>query len=351
MCLALPMQVLAMEGSFAICESRNGRERIDTMLTGPLEPGQWVLCFLGAAREVIDAERAAQVESALSGLESILAGANAGADQASIDALIHTHFADLVDREPQRPGEVQPFRPPLAELNSLPEVVPAAMEFLHTLLAALNATPYDAPQPVRFSLLSMDPAVRREVIELLGEGEVSVLTGGDLQAQETAFTGIWRIHGDGVDDVEASPFPHALRALAMARPAPQLPAATPPAELMNAPAIYHEIRSRSAQWQPGRDAHVMNLSLLPATPDDLLWLDEQLGRISFSILSRGFGNCRITATALPYVWWVQYFNDMEKLILNSVEIVDVPAVALAAIEDYEETTTRLAELIESLESA
>jgi hydrogenase-1 operon protein HyaF len=95
----------------------------------------------------------------------------------------------------------------------------------------------------------------------------------------------------------------------------------------------------------------MNLSLLPATPDDLLWLDEQLGRISFSILSRGFGNCRITATALPYVWWVQYFNDMEKLILNSVEIVDVPAVALAAIEDYEETTTRLAEWIESLESA
>jgi hydrogenase-1 operon protein HyaF len=125
----------------------------------------------------------------------------------------------------------------------------------------------------------------------------------------------------------------------------------PPAELMNAPALYHEIRGLSAQWSAARPAHVINLSLLPATPDDLAWLDEQLGRISFSILSRGFGNCRITATALPFVWWVQYFNSMEKLILNSIEIVDLPAVALAAKEDYAETIVRLDEWIVSLESA
>jgi hydrogenase-1 operon protein HyaF len=248
------------------------------------------------------------------------------------------------------PGEVHTFRPPIAELNSPPEVVAAAIQFLHTLLAALHATPFGDGQVVRFSLLEMDAAVRREVNELLGEGEVSVLTGTHLQAQETAFTGIWRIRGEGVDDVEASAFPTALRALAMAREFPASAAAVPPADLMNAPALYHEIRTLSAQWTSGRAAHVINLSLLPATPDDLLWLDEQLGRAEISILSRGFGNCRITATAFPCVWWVQYFNNMEKLILNSVEIVDLPAVALAAVEDYEETTTRLAEWITSLES-
>ncbi len=96
---------------------------------------------------------------------------------------------------------------------------------------------------------------------------------------------------------------------------------------------------------------MINLSLLPATPDDLAWLDERLGRIGFSVLSRGFGNCRITATALPHVWWVQYFNNMEKLILNSIEIVDVPEVALAAAEDHAETIIRLDEWIVSLESA
>lgn len=249
------------------------------------------------------------------------------------------------------PNDVFVFRPPVTELDSPPEVVAAAMDFLRRLLAALRATPYGAAEPVRFSLLGMDPAVVDEINQLLGEGEVSVLTGGDLRAQETAFTGIWRIRSEGVDDVEASAFPTALRNLALARSFPAEPAATPPAALMNAPALYHEIRALSEQWQCGRDAHVINLSLLPATPDDLAWLDEQLGRASISILSRGFGNCRITATALPYVWWVQYFNNMEKLILNSVEIVDLPAVALAAVEDYEESIVRLDEWIVSLESA
>ena len=249
------------------------------------------------------------------------------------------------------PNDVHAFRPPLTELDAPPEVAGPALEFLKTLLAALRETPFSAMQVVRFSLLDYPPAVRAEINELLGEGEVSVLSAGELRAQETAFTGIWRIRGEGIDDVEASAFPLALRAVALARELPSTPAAVPPPELMNAPALYHEIRSLSGVWRVGRPAQVINLSLLPATPDDLAWLDDQLGRISFSILSRGFGNCRITATALPYVWWVQYFNNMEKLILNSIEIVDVPAVALAAQEDYDETIVRLDEWIVSIESA
>ena len=249
------------------------------------------------------------------------------------------------------PNDVHAYRPPLSELDAPPEVAGPALDFLRTLLAGLRASASLTTQPLRYSLLGYPPAVRAEINELLGEGEVSVLTAGDLRAQETAFTGIWRIRGAGIDDVEASAFPLALRELALARTMPAAPAAEPPAELMNAPALYHEIRSLSAIWRAGREAHIVNLSLLPATPDDLAWLDEQLGRISFSILSRGFGNCRITATALPHVWWVQYFNNMEKLILNSLEIVDLPAVALAAAEDHEETIVRLDEWIVSIESA
>jgi len=108
MCLALPMQVVCMEGTFALCEGRNGRERIDTLLSGPLEPGQWALCFLGAVREVIAAERAAQIGAALAGLEAILAETSAGADQASMDTLISSHFSDLVDRQPQLPDFLRP---------------------------------------------------------------------------------------------------------------------------------------------------------------------------------------------------------------------------------------------------
>ncbi|NJD35695.1 MAG: hydrogenase expression/formation protein [Betaproteobacteria bacterium] len=249
------------------------------------------------------------------------------------------------------PNDVHAFRPPQSELDAPPEVAGPALAFLRELLAGLRASSSLVTQPLRFSLLGYAPAIRDEINELLGEGEVSVLTAGDLRAQETAFTGIWRIRGEGIDDVEASAFPLDLRAVALERELPAAAIAVPPPGLMNAPALLHEIRSLSALWRVGRAAHVINLSLLPATPDDLAWLDEQLGRISFSILSRGFGNCRITATALPYVWWVQYFNNMEKLILNSIEIVDLPAVALAAAEDHAETIVRLDEWIVSIESA
>lgn len=108
MCLALPMQVIRMEGgpgsTAALCRGRDGVERIDTLLTGPLQAGQWILCFLGAAREVVDAERAAQVGEALAALQSILDG-QGGADGM---ALIDSHFSDLVGREPQLPAFLRP---------------------------------------------------------------------------------------------------------------------------------------------------------------------------------------------------------------------------------------------------
>ena len=102
MCLGIPMQVITAEGHSAVCRGRNGLERIDTLMPGPLEAGQWVLTSLGAAREVIDATRAAQVESALDALSAVLSGAG------DVSALIDHHFADLVNREPQLPEFLRP---------------------------------------------------------------------------------------------------------------------------------------------------------------------------------------------------------------------------------------------------
>jgi hydrogenase expression/formation protein HypC len=102
MCLGIPMQVVSADGASAVCYGRNGLERVDTLRTGPLAAGQWVLTSLGAAREIIDAERAAQVESALDALTAVLAG------EADVSGLIDHHFADLVNREPQLPEFLRP---------------------------------------------------------------------------------------------------------------------------------------------------------------------------------------------------------------------------------------------------
>ena len=116
MCLAVPLRVLRMEGSFAVCVDAGGVEQpIDTLLTGPLEAGQWVLCFLGAAREVVDEARAAQVADALGALAAlgdlmkVSPGGTASASAADgIEALLRAGFADLMSRDPQLPEFLRP---------------------------------------------------------------------------------------------------------------------------------------------------------------------------------------------------------------------------------------------------
>jgi hydrogenase-1 operon protein HyaF len=46
------------------------------------------------------------------------------------------------------------------------------------------------------------------------------------------------------------------------------------------------------------------------------------------------------------VWRVQYFNNMNTLILNTIEVVTVPEVVLAAAEDLSDTRERLVELVD-----
>ncbi len=93
MCLGIPMQVVAVEGVFAVCDSRNGRSRVNTMLLDDVLPGQWLLTFLDTARETIDAERAQMIDSALDAL-SVVANGGSNFDDC---------FPDLIGREPQLP--------------------------------------------------------------------------------------------------------------------------------------------------------------------------------------------------------------------------------------------------------
>jgi hydrogenase expression/formation protein HypC len=59
------MQVVEVEGRFALCEGRGDRRRINTALVGEVALGDWLLVFLDDARDHIDADRAAEVNAAL----------------------------------------------------------------------------------------------------------------------------------------------------------------------------------------------------------------------------------------------------------------------------------------------
>jgi hydrogenase-1 operon protein HyaF len=116
---------------------------------------------------------------------------------------------------------------------------------------------------------------------------------------------------------------------------------------LNAPPLLTEINDKVAEYRPGRESHVINLTLLPQTEQDLAFLSDRLGEGPLTILSRGYDNCRITSTAVQNVWWVQYFNSQDKNILNSLEIGDIPAVAVAGNEDIQESARWLSEIMEA----
>lgn len=101
MCLGLPLQVLEGHGLVARCAGRGGERTIDLALVGEQPPGTWLLCFIDAAREVIDAQAAATINAALDGLEAAMAG----------ETDFSAHFADLVGRTPQLPAHLRGLVP------------------------------------------------------------------------------------------------------------------------------------------------------------------------------------------------------------------------------------------------
>jgi hydrogenase-1 operon protein HyaF len=112
------------------------------------------------------------------------------------------------------------------------------------------------------------------------------------------------------------------------------------------PALLTELADAIVRSTNGAPVHVINLSLLPLSPDDSRHIDRLLDGGAVVILSRGFGNCRIGSTAARNVWRVQYFNNMNTLILDTLEVVDMPEVALAAREDLLESLQRLDDLVQ-----
>jgi hydrogenase-1 operon protein HyaF len=148
------------------------------------------------------------------------------------------------------------------------------------------------------------------------------------------------------DWIEAASMPRVVVETARSIAATRIADVAPPPGAMNSPALLAEIAAQMQGPRTNGAAHVINLTLFPMTSDDHLVLDRALAVGPVAIMSRGFGNCRITSTSARDVWRVQYFNNMNTLILNTIEIVEMPEVALAAPEDLADTRTRLSELID-----
>ena len=86
----------------------------------------------------------------------------------------------------------------------------AAKAALAEVLARLQAYESDGAHNV-VSLTGLDAADLALVNQVLGEGEVSVVGGAELQAQEAVLAGVWRVRGtDGERDAVVGEVRHAV---------------------------------------------------------------------------------------------------------------------------------------------
>lgn len=207
------------------------------------------------------------------------------------------------------------------------------------------------------------PAADLQLVnQVLGEGEVSAVVAAraagelELRVQESVFAGVWRVVASAgsvvrSDRIELGAVPQALHTAAQEDVAPAMPpwqGALPP-NVQNAPAVLAELQDHWHRWQPGQPAHVVNLSLLPMSVQDIGFLDHHLGTGRVLVLSRGYGNCRISNTLRPHCWRAVYYNSQDAVILNTVEVTELPEVAQAAPEDLADSRDRLAEVLAWLE--
>jgi hydrogenase-1 operon protein HyaF len=270
------------------------------------------------------------------------------------------------------PQGMETYRPPVMPEREAVVAQTGAHEALRAVLAALARALGNLPaHPVDLATLS--DADRQLINQVLGEGEVSVRVqgeGGELVIQESVFAGVWRVMRRSMDastgqwvvsadQIEVGRMPLGVIEAASHAAVPaaqrrlQGPAATGswPAGVMNAPSVLNELEDRVQAWRPGVAAHVINLTLLPLSPEDLAAIDQSLGQGPVLILSRGYGNCRIMLTEVPMCWRVSYYNSQDALILDTLEVTDMPEVACAASEDLMDSQERLADLLQWVEGS
>ncbi len=251
-------------------------------------------------------------------------------------------------------GGMNIYQPPiLPEPDELDGVV-RGFDVLTEIMQHMRDYKSDAPTHI-VDISDLNTADLDFVNQGLGEGEVSITVDGisPIRIQESVLAGLWRIqHFDDHDqlirdELEVAAIPSVVisASFADANNEVELAGENESPNVLNSPTLLVEINDELKIWKYGDDIHVINLTLLPLSDDDLLLLGSRLGVGPVTILSRGYGNCRIGSTAKNNVWWIKYFNSEDKLILNTIEISRMPEVAMAAEEDIADSAARLDEIL------
>lgn len=193
----------------------------------------------------------------------------------------------------------------------------------------------------------------------LGVGEVVVHVAGRhrYEAKESVLPGLWRVWTRdevGVErslHLEVGPVPHVAVAANRTGTRDEVSIGAPPEGAMNVIPVLAELRHKARSWRQGEPNHVFSFTLLPMTEADMVFLEAQLGHGPVRGESKGFSRCRVELTEVRGIWSVQHYNAMDKLILDTLEVGDVPSALVAGGHDFEDSAARLREWVEGARAA
>ncbi|PDT90876.1 hydrogenase expression/formation protein [Bradyrhizobium sp. Y36] len=243
----------------------------------------------------------------------------------------------------------------LATLDSaeLAKSCPNAVALLSQIAEAIAGQKADAPTQL-LRLANLNELESKLIADVLGEGEVGgvvALPDGSLaQIQESVLAGIWRVRleTDATSEyLEIGAVPEIVKRAAADLTSADFEIGEVPEGAMNVLPVLAEIRERALVWRPGIRSQIINFTLLPMSPVDMSFLQDTIRNGPIQLVSRGYGTCRVLSTGIRNVWSVQFFNAMDTIILDTLEVGGVPTVALAADEDFEDSAERLQEIIEA----
>ncbi|ARD39442.1 hydrogenase expression/formation protein [Edwardsiella ictaluri] len=234
---------------------------------------------------------------------------------------------------------------------------PAVMALLTRLQVQLEQGIPPLGEVIGWDLSALDDEDMTFLNALLGEGEVSVRIqhpdGSESEIQEAIFCGLWRVRrlqGGCVleDRLEAGCAPLPLWQAASADTLPDDSLLPPPIEgLMNGLPLAHELLMHVRD--PATQPHSINLTQLPLSEADRLFLARLCGTGCIQIRTFGYGESRIDATGLRHVWHVRCLDTLKGTLLDSYEVCTLPELVLAAPEDLSDSAQRLGDVCRWLE--
>ncbi len=117
--------------------------------------------------------------------------------------------------------------------------------------------------------------------------------------------------------------------------APNLPASG------NSIPILHEVLHALRRLAGSGESTLIDLNAMPFGPGDEEQLLSLLGRGEVQATVDALGTTRVTETAYPGVWLIDYLNEDDQRLTLHLEITEIPSILCVQPRDIEDSITAL----------